>query len=269
MSIRRDWAARLTGSLLALAIVACGSTATPTDRLPERPSSLVEAQDSSVEMLARVADLNQAETLPVEAVDEAAAALGQPLVAGARLEQVEASVAGGSGVFAPRRLTRIGIVRSTAEGQYLLALDQARTPITMLGQDGKRDRRIANFLNHKVMVRGVVMGNGNLLVEHILVVPTFNFVVNLFWRGRIGGVVFSTANRQGLREALVTAQAGRTGYLFRTRTDRWGQFTLGGLDPDTYTITVGLGGFAGKSIPNVSVLRARKSNLMIPLTTNN
>ena len=269
MSFRREWVTRLTGGLLALAIVACGSTATPPSRLTETSSSAVEATDTSDRMLAMVADLNRDETLPTEAVDEAAAALGQPVVAGTRFEQLGPSIAGGGGVFAPRRLTRIGIVRSTTDGQYLLALDAARTPIQMLGQDGKRDRRIANFLNHKVMVRGVVMGNGNLLVEHILVVPTFDFVVNMFWRGRIGGVVFATANRQGLREALVTAQAGRTGYLFRTRTDRWGQFTLGGLEPDTYTVTVGLGGFTGVTIPNISVLRARKSNLMIPMATGN
>jgi hypothetical protein len=138
----------------------------------------------------------------------------------------------------------------------------------MLGQDGKRDRRIAHFLNHKVMLRGVQMASGSLLVEHIVAIPTFDFVVNLFWRGRIGGVVFLASNRQGLQQALVTVKSDRTGYLFRTRTNRWGQFEIRGLDPDSYTLTAGLGGFGGATVSGISVLRARKSNLMIPMSPN-
>ncbi|MNL26536.1 hypothetical protein D3C87_1480650 [compost metagenome] len=151
----------------------------------------------------------------------------------------------------------------------MLTLKKETTKISVTGSDGKRDRRIEGYLNRKVVLRGILMANGQLMVEHIITIPPFKSVTDLFFKGRLAGTVYIASNNQGLVGALVVAKAGTTGYLYRTQTDRKGNFSFSGLEPDTYSLTVGLGGFKGVSQTGLGVIKGKKTSLMIPMTPSN
>jgi hypothetical protein len=174
------------------------------------------------------------------------------------------------GFFSVTHITKIGYVRSVEDGKYLLTLKKETTKISVTGSDGKRDSRIAGYLNRKVLLRGIMMANGQLMIEHIITIPTFKSITDLFLKGRLAGTIyFVNDSTKGLVGAQIVAKAATTGYLYRTLTDRQGNFQFSGLEPDTYSLTVGLGGYKGVSQTGLGVLKGKKTSLMIPMTPSN
>lgn len=274
---RRFWLLVLT-LVMSVALTACGYTGTtqPINVKASNVEADTSAQDFTQDEAITASELNKSGVLDTKDITEyegvlgrTATALNPPKVnAAAEASGLDSVLEGSSGFFAVKRLTKIGYIRSIEDGKYLLVLKGETTKLSVVGQDGKRDARIANYLNRKVVLRGIMMANGNLMVEHILSIPSFKFITDFFFKGRLGGTVFLPVNNQGLVGALVVAKAARTGYLFRTQTDKKGNFLFSGLDPDTYTVTVGLGGFKGVTQEGVVVLKGKKTNLMLGMSAN-
>ncbi|MBO9541539.1 carboxypeptidase regulatory-like domain-containing protein [bacterium] len=260
--------------VMAIAISACGMSpqGSPTALYQSNSGAIdTSAQDFTDEEALKASELNQSGDLDSKEFGEFETALGRTATT---LSTAERQTAGlfdspAGGYFSVKRATKIGYVRSIEDGKYMLTLKKETTQISVTGSDGKRDRRIEGYLNRKVVLRGIVMANGQLMVEHIITIPTFKSVTDLFFKGRLAGTVYIASNKQGLVGALVVAKAGSTGYLYRTQTDRTGNFQFSGLEPDTYSLTVGLGGFKGASQTGLGVLKGKKTSLMIPMTPAN
>ncbi len=274
---RRFWLLVLT-LVMSVSLTACGysNTTQPINLNAASTEADTSALDFTQDEAKTASDLNQSGALDGKdftefetVVGRTATALNPPKVNGsAATEGLDSVLEGSSGFFNVKRTTKIGYVRSIEADKYLLVLKNDQTKLSVIGQDGKRDRRIANYLNRKVILRGIMMANGNLMVEHILVIPTFKFITDFFFKGRLAGTVYMPVNNQGLVGALVVVKANRTGYLFRTQTNKKGEFYFSGLDPDTYTVTVGLGGFKGVTQEGVAVLKGKKTTLMLGMSSN-
>lgn len=260
--------------VMAIALSACGmNSQVAPSALQQTAVGAIDtsAQDFTDEEAVKASDLNKSGELDAPEFGEFETALGRKATT---LTSAERKTSGlfdspGGGFFSVKRTTKIGYVRSIEDGKYLLTLKKETTPISVIGSDGKRDRRIEGFLNRKVVLRAIVMANGQLMVEHIITIPTFKSVTDLFFKGRLAGTVYIASNNQGLVGALVVAKAGSTGFLYRTQTDRTGNFQFSGLEPDTYSLTVGLGGFKGASQTGLAVLKGKKTSLMVPMTPAN
>lgn len=271
---RRFWLLVLT-LVMSVSLTACGySTTPPINVNAANVEADTSAQDFTQDEAKTASEINASGVLETKDFTEfetvlgrTATALNPPKVNSAASEGLD-MLEGGAGFFKVKRLTKIGYIRSIEADKYLLVLKGEQTKLSVVGQDGKRDRRIANYLNRKVILRGIMMANGNLMVEHILSIPSFKFITDYFFKGRLGGTVYLPVNNQGLVGALVVVKAGRTGYLFRTQTNKKGEFFISGLDPDTYTVTVGLGGFKGVTQEGVVVLKGKKTTLMLGMSSN-
>lgn len=273
---RRFWLLVLS-LVVSVALAACGMPST-TQPLNVKSASLeadTSAQDFTQDEANTASELNSSGVLDSTDIREYETVLGRtatvlnpPKVNAAAGVGADSLLEGGSGFFTVKRTTKIGYIRSIESDKYLLVLKGETTKLSVIGQDGKRDRRIANYLNRKVVLRGIMMANGNLMVEHILSIPSFRFITDYFFKGRLGGTVYLPVNNQGLVGALVVAKAGKTGYLFRTQTNNRGEFYFSGLDPDTYAVTVGLGGFKGVTQEGVVVLKRKKTTLMLGMSMN-
>lgn len=260
--------------VLMLALGACGLTSTqPTVvTLSAAESSQTSAYDSPDDSKQAEA-LNQSGVLGTKDISDYEAAVGQKATTlnTAQAGKASDSFFGGSGATGftqVKHVVKIGYVRSQNDGQYEIALNNDATKIALTGSDGKRDSRIAGYLNHKVILYGILMANGQLMVEHILGIPSFHFITDLFFKGRLAGNVFLATNNQGLVGALVEVKAGKTGYIFRTQSDSHGNFGFSGLDPDTYSLTVGLGGFKGATQSGIVILKGKKTSLNFAMTPN-
>lgn len=260
--------------VMAIALSACGMNpqVAPTAIQQTAVGAIdTSAQDFTDEEALKASELNNSGDLDGKDLNEFETALGRTATA---LTAAERQTSGlfdppAGGFFSVKRATKIGYVRSVEDGKYMLTLKKETTKISVTGSDGKRDRRIEGYLNRKVVLRGIVMANGQLMVEHLITIPSFKSVTDLFFKGRLAGTVYLASNNQGLVGGLVVAKAGTTGYLYRTQTDRKGNFQFSGLEPDTYSLTVGLGGFQGVSQTGLGVVKGKKTSLMIPLTPGN
>lgn len=274
---RRFWLLVLT-LVMSVSLTACGYTGTtqPINLSTSNMEADTSAQDFTQDEAKTASELNASGVLDTKDITEFESVLGRtatvlnPPKANAKVQAVgvDSVLEGGGGFFSVKRLTKIGYIRSIESDKYLLLLKGETTKLSVVGQDGKRDARIANYLNRKVVLRGIMMANGSLMVEHILSIPSFKFVTDLFLRGRLAGTVYLPVNNQGLVGALVVAKAARTGYLFRTQTNKRGEFFFSGLDPDTYSVTVGLGGFKGVTQEGVVILKGKKTSLMLGMSAN-
>lgn len=260
---------RLTSMLLAICmsfvLVACGQTANVPShqwQVSVGKEADTSALDFTADEAAKAAELNRSGELDNMEIADFEEALGVKAVTVAG-QQTQAFMSGGAGVFKPNRKTRMGYVRSIQDGSYLLVL-KGETPIALEGKDGKRDARIAKFLNRKVIVRGILDDKG-FLAEHIMIVPNFKYVTDLFFKGRISGAVYHKTTRQGLQGALVTLTQESTGYLFRTQSNSRGNFQFTGLEPGEYKVQVGLGGFQPIVMESIGVQRSRKTTLYLPV----
>lgn len=263
-SLKRFWMAALA-LCLSVVLVACGQTMTPSAS-PWQVTAGTEvdasALDFTADEAAKAVELNRSGDMDALAIGDFEEALGVKAVSVAG-QATQALLEGGSGVYAPQRKTRMGYVRSIQDGSYLLVL-KGEVSVALEGKDGKRDARIAKFLNRKVIVRGILDQKG-FLVEHIMLVPSFSTVTDLFTKGRITGAVYSKVTRQGMQGALVTLTQESTGYLFRTQSNAQGGFQFRGLEPGEYKVQVGLGGFQPVVLEGIGVQRARKTTLYLPV----
>jgi len=274
---RRFWLLVLS-LVMSVALTACGlpSTTQPLNVNASTTVADTSAQDFTQDEAKTASDLNASGALDTKDISEYETTLGRtatafnpPKVNASSMVGADSLLEGGSsGFFSVKHLTKIGYVRSVEDGKYLLVLKNETTKLSVVGQDGKRDQRIAGYLNRKVILRGIMLANGSLMVEHILSIPSFKFVTDLFFMGRLAGTVYLPTNNQGLVGALVVAKASKTGYLFRTQTNKKGEFYFSGLDPDTYSVTVGLGGFKGVTQDGVAVLKGKKTTLMLGMSAN-
>jgi hypothetical protein len=250
---------------LSLALVACGqaaNTSAPHWQVSVGQEADTSALDFTADEAAKAAELNRSGELDTVEIADFEEALGVKAVVVAG-QQTQGLFSGGAGVFQPQRKTRMGYVRSIQDGSYLLVL-KGETSVALEGKDGKRDARVAKFLNRKVIVRGILDDKG-FLVEHIMPIPTFKYVTDLFLKGRIAGAVYSKATRQGLQGALVTLTQESTGYLFRTQSNSRGNFQFSGLEPGEYKVQVGIGGFQPVMMESIGVRRAKKTTLYLPV----
>lgn len=266
-SIKRFWSALLV-FCLTFALVACGqtlNTSAPQWQVKVAQEADTSALDFTPDEAQKAAELNRSGALDgVEIADfEQALGVKAETVAG---QQVQGLFSGGTGagLFNPQRKTRMGYVRQVTEGSYLLVL-KGDVSVTLEGKDGKRDSRIAKYLNRKVIVRGIHDDKG-FLVEHIMPIPSFSFVTDLFTKGRVAGAVYNKATRQGMQGALITLTQESTGYLFRTQSDKKGGFQFKGLEPGEYKLQVGLGGFQPVVMEGIGVQRGKKTAFYVPVT---
>lgn len=264
MNLRRTTLAAF-GIVLSLAIAACGVPgASPVITPNASAVADTSAQDFTPDETRQAADLNQSGALATKDLSEYESAVGRSATTVATAPVADSALDLG-GFTSVQHVVKIGYVRTTLEGKFLLSLSGTVKPSELTGSDGKRDSRIAGYVNHKVILWGIFLPSGQLMVEHILAIPTFHVITDLFLKGRLAGNVFLSSNHQGLVGALVTAKQASTGFIFRTQTDRSGNFSFSGLDPDVYTLIIGLGGFKGTTQENLNVLKGKKTSLMIPL----
>ncbi len=259
-SLKRFWNMVLV-CCMSLVLVACGQTNVPST--PWQVSVGQEADTSAMDFTsdeaAKAAELNRSGELDAVEITDFEEALGVTAVV-VSAQQIQA-VSGG--VFAPQRKTRMGYVRSIQDGSYLLVL-KGETSLALEGKDGKRDARIAKFLNRKVIVRGILDDSG-FMAEHLMPIPSFKFVTDLFLKGRVAGSVYHKATRHGMQGALITLTQESTGYLFRTQSNSRGNFHVNGLEAGEYKIQVGLGGFQPVELVNVGVKRAKRTTIYVPV----
>ncbi len=266
MQSMKRFGSMLLAMVMALALVACGqpmNTSAPHWQVSVSDDADTSAMDFTPDEAAKAAELNRSGQMDGLEIADFEEALGVKAVAVASVASSDAILDAGAGFFKPQRKTRMGYVRSIQDGSYMLVL-KGETTVALQGKDGKRDSRIANFLNRKVIVRGILDDKG-FLVEHIMTVPSFKFVTDLFTTGRIAGAVYSKETRQSLQGALVTLTQESTGYLFRTQTNSRGNFQFRGLEPGSYKVSVGIGGFQPVELNGIGVQRARKTTLYLPV----
>lgn len=251
------------GFVVSLALVACGApNVTPT---LTAPAAVVDtsAQDFTTDEAAKALQLNTSGELESAELGDIEAAVGRKATEVAPAAAVSADFFGGFSSVDHK--TQIGYVRTTEDGRFLLSLKGNTKTYELTGSDGKRDNRISGMVNHKVILRGIMLPSGKLMVQHILTIPSFNLITDLFTKGRLAGTVFLSANRQGLVGAVVTLKQAGTGYVWRTQTDRGGNFGFKGLEPGGYSVTVGLGGFAAVTMDNLTVLKGKKFNVPVAM----
>lgn len=266
MQSLKRFGSMLLALVLTLALVACGQPMAPSPnawQVKVGDEADTSALDFTRDEAAKAVELMRSGQLDTVEIADFEEALGVKAVEVATISGVEAIVDGGAGFFKPLRKTRMGFVRSIQDGSYLLVLNGEKS-VVLQGKDGKRDARIAKFLNRKVIVRGILDDKG-FLVEHIMVVPSFKYVTDLFTTGRIAGSVYSKVTQQSLQGALVTLTQESTGYLFRTQTNARGTFQFRGLEPGVYKVTVGVGGFQPIELNGIGVQRGRKTTLYLPV----
>lgn len=253
---------------LSMALVACGqaaNTPAPQWQVSVGQEADTSAMDFTADEAAKASELNRSGALDAMEIADFEEALGvKAEVVAAAAVQSDSILDAGAGFFKPQRKTRMGYVRSIQDGSYLLVL-KGDTTVVLQGKDGKRDARVAKFLNRKVIVRGILDDKG-FLVEHIMAIPSFKYVTDLFSTGRIAGAVYSKETRQGMQGALITLTQASTGYLFRTQSNSRGNFQFRGLEPGEYKVQVGLGGFQPIVMESVGIVRARKTTLYVPVT---
>lgn len=251
---------------LVLSLVACGQAthpnALPQIPLTSAPDADTSALDFTADEAAKAAAFNRSGELDLLDIADFEEALGVKAVAVAAQEG-GAILEGGVGFFNPQRRTRMGYIRAVQDGSFFLVLKGDR-PVALQGRDGKRDGRIAKFLNRKVIVRGILDDKG-FLVEHLMPIPSFKYVTDLLTTGRVAGAVYSRDTRQGMQGALVTLTQLSTGYLFRTQTNSRGSFQIRGLAPGEYKVQVGLGGFQPVVMESIGVRRGKKTTLYLPV----
>lgn len=249
---------------LSMVLVACGqpmNSSAPHWQVSAGQEADTSAMDFTPDEAAKALELNRSGALDSVEIADFEAALGVAAVQVA--PQADAILDAGAGFFKPQRKTRMGYVRSIQDGSYLLVLNGEKA-VTLEGKDGKRDARVAKFLNRKVIVRGILDDKG-FLVEHIMAIPSFKYVTDLFYTGRIAGAVYSKETRQSLQGALITVTQLSTGYLFRTQTNSRGNFQFRGLEPGEYKVQVGLGGFQPVVMETIGIQRGKKTTLYLPM----
>ncbi|MNR87094.1 hypothetical protein D3C86_675190 [compost metagenome] len=249
---------------LSMVLVACGqmNTSAPQWQVKVGQEADTSALDFTADEAAKAVELNRSGELDTFEIADFEAALGVSAVTVAPV-QADSILDAGAGFFSPQRKTRMGYIRTLQDGSYLLVL-KGETTVALQGKDGKRDARVAKFLNRKVIVRGILDDKG-FLVEHIMAIPSFKYVTDLFTTGRIAGAVYSKETRQSLQGALITLTQSSTGYLFRTQTNTRGTFQFRGLEPGEYKVQVGIGGFQPVVLESIGVQRGKKTTLYLPV----
>jgi len=255
-------------AVTALAISACGNPNSAAIAPTSTAVADTSAMDFTPDEAQRAAQINLNGSLDSQDLDELAGVLGRTPTSFNPPAPVGVDVAGGS-TSNVHHVVRLGYVRSVSDGEYVLTLKGESTPLQVVGSDGKRDNRIAFYVNHKVVAYGLMLPKGQLMVQHLIAVPSFSFITDFFTKGRLGGVVYMTGNNQRLLAAQVTIKAATSGYLFKTTTDRQGTFSFSGLVPDSYTVSVSMAGFKGATQQGVGVLKGQKTNLMFGMTPGN
>jgi hypothetical protein len=247
-------------ALVALMLTACGLPGNqPSSVIPQATSATADtgALDFTPTEAKKATELNQSGQLGTKDMSEYEQAAGNKAI---HLADGYSSQAINIG----RHVIQLGYIREVDGGNFVLALN-GMAPIPLTGSDGKRDDRIKKLVNHKAIIWGMMLPKGQLMVEHMLGLPNFNCILDLFNKSRLDGTVFLATNQQGLVQALVTVKANTSGFITRTQSDRSGHFSFSGLDPDTYTMTIGLGGFK-QTTQTVTLLKGKKSTVQVGMT---
>ena len=170
-------------------------------------------------------------------------------------------------------MTKVGIVRSNANGQFFLQINKGflwwRTQVSLplVAPDTNTNLRIASDLNCKVIMRGAEDGNA-CMVRLMFKVPDFAVIWDLFTEGHIAGKAYDSATMAGLPNASVTIKSDANGRIWRAVTHTDGSYSVGQLDPGVYDVSASAAGFGISGDQQITVSKMHTSTVNLALATS-
>lgn len=270
-------------SLIALTLVT-GCAVTPATLAPARQAPAAAHQ-------APVAPVLPARPAPVEPllpVQPVAPALPAPaerstitvsgVAAMSEEEIAEDTDAGAFGLLAKpedegRPFSKTGIVRRAESGYVLqasnglLRLKKKTTLYPLAVEPGLMDE-LESRVDRKALLRGTIDRQGLVTVTSVKGLANLGFLFNWFSKGRIEGLVQDTAGQPVGGVKFIARAEG--GYLLTTLSDAQGTFTLSGVTPGSYTVSLEAAGYEKAEPVTVTVAKRESASLsvrLVPLPT--
>lgn len=249
--------------LVAATLTGCGSVANTGAALPKVASSssanMSQAESVQIENFNESGYLDELDEEVFEELDPAA--FGE--------EDAEYSTLALSGILS-KGSTKIGYIRSTEDGQFMLQAKQGlwkRTDVSYtLTPNGEAvSLKLATKLNKKVLLRGASDGT-KMTVKSVYMVPDLAVVTDLISTGYVSGKIYSGRTLNGLLAATVTLRHLDTNRIFRATTKKDGTFKICRLAPGDYTLEAAIAGYNKGVLSKVTVSKRKKTSANVPLT---
>ncbi len=170
-------------------------------------------------------------------------------------------------------MTKVGIVRSDANGQFFLQINkgflwwETQVSLPLVAPDTNTNLRIASDLNCKVIMRGSADGNA-CMVRLMYKVPDFAIIWDLFTEGHISGKAYDSVTMAGLPNASVTIKSDANGRIWRAVTQTDGSYNVGQLDPGVYDVYSTAAGYASSGDQQITVSKMHTSTVNLSMSSS-
>lgn len=148
--------------------------------------------------------------------------------------------------------TKVGVLRSVEDGQFLLQTHSGWFPWTRrqvsmpLSADPQGLINLNNHLNQKVLVHGPLVPNStdDIQVQVLIPLPSLAFITDFLTKGRVAGQIYDQTTDQPLPGAHIALVAEGNQYIYRQISRKDGKYYFSGLAPGHYHLSVQLAGYA-------------------------
>ncbi|HBN10283.1 MAG TPA: hypothetical protein DD435_17140 [Cyanobacteria bacterium UBA8530] len=164
--------------------------------------------------------------------------------------------------------TRIGMVRSTSDGEFYLATHEGfifKKDVDLpLFTDEAKTLKLSKYLNKKALVRGELSG-GKMTVSLIMWVPDLSVITDLLSKGRIAGKAYNDVTKAAVADSDVKLTSIETKKIYRARSDKSGKYHFSRLAAGNYALEASKAGYARFQVASISVKARKKSEQHIAL----